>query len=81
MPYDCISECKTRFFLNWKMLSPLSPVSRVRFYFREAREVTNEYKQLFYSVRLFRTEFLQDIIAHEALGMDFSHLNVAKYMS
>ena len=81
MSYEYISECKTRFFLNWKMLSPLSPVNRVIFYFRAAGEVTNEYKQLFYSEQLFRTEFLQETIVFEALRMDSSHLNIAKFLS
>lgn len=69
------------FFLNWKTLSPLSPLNRVIFYFRAAGEVTNKYKQCFYSERLFRIEFLQEIIILEALRMDSSHLNLAKYAS
>lgn len=65
------------------MLSPLSPVDRVIYIyvFIAAGEVTNEYKQHFYSKQLFRTEILQEIIALEALRMDSSHLNLAKYVS
>lgn len=39
--------------------------------------MTNEYKQHFYSEQLFRTELLQEIMALEALRMNFSHQNLA----
>ena len=70
------------FFLTGKhCLLCYHSIELVIFYFRAAGEVTNEYKQCFYSERLFRTEFLQEIIILEALRMDSSHLNLAKYIS
>lgn len=59
------------------MLSPLSPEIELYVFFIAAGEVTNEYKQHFYSEQLFRTKPFQEIIALEALTMNFSHLILA----